>query len=47
MRTQYQVKATLVVEALFPQITDEAKNALVWLITDLLSNLDAIAKNDS
>jgi hypothetical protein len=42
-KDQYVRNATIVVAALFPQWTDEAKAALVWLIVDALLSLDGIA----
>ena len=38
-------KAIIAVKALFPRLDDEAQEAIAWLITDLLTSLDAIYQN--
>jgi hypothetical protein len=43
----YQHQATLVVDGLFPQLSLEVKEALVWLIVDALMSLDAIGDPDA
>ena len=42
-RDDYETKARIVVEELFPQLTPIAKEALAWLVADTLLSLDAIA----
>ncbi|HEX3520805.1 MAG TPA: hypothetical protein VHT52_01805 [Stellaceae bacterium] len=45
-RTEYQTKAAIAVEALFPGMSEEAQQAIAWLIADFLLSLDAMASAD-
>ena len=42
-RSDYKVNAEIAIAALFPNLNDKAKEALVWLLVDFLMSLDAIA----
>jgi hypothetical protein len=42
-RNEYAATAAIAVEALFPSLAEEARDAIVWLIVDLLMSLDAMA----
>lgn len=41
----YDPRLKIVVEALFPQLDEDAQSALVWLVRDFLMSLDAIAQS--
>jgi hypothetical protein len=45
-KSDYQTNARVVVEALFPKLSVEARTALIFLIVDFLMSLDAAATRE-
>jgi hypothetical protein len=41
-KADYQAKAATAVAALFPNVSEEARAAIAWLIVDFLLSLDAM-----
>jgi hypothetical protein len=39
---EYHTKALIVVRELFPSLTEDAQEALAWMISDFLASLNAI-----
>jgi hypothetical protein len=45
-RNEYSKHVNIVVDELFPNLSNEAKFALAWLIVDFFLTLDAMISND-
>jgi hypothetical protein len=45
-KAEYQAKAKIVIDELFPKLSAEARAALTFLVVDFLMSLDAAAMGD-